>query len=77
MGIFQRLNEQRGITVVLVTHEQYIAEHTRRIVRLQDGRVVSDAPVPNPRRAVRTGAPAALPVPHFRSWRSGPETPRS
>jgi putative ABC transport system ATP-binding protein len=56
IGIFQELNEQRGITILLVTHEQYLAEHTRRIVRLQDGRVVSDAPVPNPLRAVRASA---------------------
>jgi putative ABC transport system ATP-binding protein len=54
MRIFQELNEQHGITIVLVTHEQTIAEHTRRIVRLQDGLVVSDEPVPNPRRAVGT-----------------------
>ena len=59
MRIFQELNEQRGITIVLVTHEQYIAEHTRRIVRLQDGQVVSDEPVQNPLRAQRPGAPEA------------------
>jgi putative ABC transport system ATP-binding protein len=47
MRIFQELNEQRGITVMLVTHEQDIAEHTRRIVRLQDGLVVSDVAVEN------------------------------
>jgi putative ABC transport system ATP-binding protein len=52
MRIFQDLNEQRGITILLVTHEEDIAEHTRRIVRLQDGLVVSDEPVPNPRQAV-------------------------
>lgn len=57
MRIFQELNEQRGITIVLVTHEQYIAEHTRRIVQLQDGRVVSDEPVQNPLRALRASAP--------------------
>jgi putative ABC transport system ATP-binding protein len=60
IGIFQELNEQRGITILLVTHEQYLAEHTRRIVQLQDGRVVSDAPVPNPLRAVRASASDGL-----------------
>ncbi len=57
MRIFQELNEQRGITVMLVTHELEIAEHTRRIVRLQDGQVVSDEPVPNPRRVLRVSVP--------------------
>ncbi|MCX6030399.1 MAG: ABC transporter ATP-binding protein [Chloroflexi bacterium] len=51
MGIFQRLNEERGITVILVTHEPEIAEHTRRIVHLYDGKVLSDSPVANQRRA--------------------------
>ena len=52
MRIFQELSEERRITVVFVTHEPDIAEHTRRIVRLADGLIVSDTPVQNPRRAV-------------------------
>jgi putative ABC transport system ATP-binding protein len=51
MRIFQELNENRGITIMFVTHEPDIAAHTRRIVRLQDGRIVSDTPVLRPRRA--------------------------
>jgi putative ABC transport system ATP-binding protein len=51
MRIFQELNEQRGITILFVTHESDIAEHTRRIVRLADGLIVSDAPVAVTRRA--------------------------
>jgi putative ABC transport system ATP-binding protein len=50
MRIFHELNE-RGMTIMFVTHEPDIAQHTRRIVRLQDGRIVSDAPVLSPRRA--------------------------
>ena len=42
MRIFRDLNEQRGITIMLVTHEPDIAQHTRRIVRLHDGLIVSD-----------------------------------
>jgi putative ABC transport system ATP-binding protein len=57
MRIFQALNEQRGMTVVLVTHEEEIAQHTQRIVRLQDGLVVSDTPVSNPLQAARASAP--------------------
>jgi putative ABC transport system ATP-binding protein len=51
MRIFQELNEERGITIIFVTHEPDIAEHTRRIVRLQDGLIVSDNPVRRPRQA--------------------------
>ena len=51
MAIFQRLNEEQGMTVIFVTHEPDIAEHTRRIIRLMDGRIVADAPVVNQRRA--------------------------
>lgn len=44
MVIFQNLNETQGITVILVTHEPHLAAHTRRIVRLADGRIVEDKP---------------------------------
>jgi putative ABC transport system ATP-binding protein len=42
MGIFQALNVERGLTIVLVTHERDIAEYGTRIVAFRDGRVVSD-----------------------------------
>jgi putative ABC transport system ATP-binding protein len=45
MGIFQRLNEDTGLTIVLVTHEPDIAEYGTRIVAFRDGRVLSDRPV--------------------------------
>jgi len=41
MALFDTLN-RRGNTIVLVTHEEDIAEHARRIVRILDGRVVDD-----------------------------------
>ncbi len=47
MAIFQQLNEEKGITVVFVTHEFDIARHTKRIVRLVDGVVDRDEPVMN------------------------------
>jgi putative ABC transport system ATP-binding protein len=44
ISVFRSLN-QEGITVVLVTHEMDIAEQTRRIIRLYDGKVTSDEKV--------------------------------
>ncbi|HJZ78494.1 MAG TPA: ABC transporter ATP-binding protein [Vicinamibacterales bacterium] len=44
MEIFQRLNAERGITIVLITHEPQVAEYGSRIIRFTDGRVVSDQP---------------------------------
>jgi putative ABC transport system ATP-binding protein len=63
MVIFQRLNEEQGITIVFVTHEPDIASHTHRIVRLRDGKILSDEMVADPRRA--TDVLAALPDEHI------------
>ena len=41
MKLFDNLHEQ-GNTLIVVTHEQHIADHARRIVRLSDGNVVAD-----------------------------------
>jgi putative ABC transport system ATP-binding protein len=51
MDIFQRLNRERGITVVLITHEHDIAEYGTRIVSFRDGVVVADKPVTRRRLA--------------------------
>ena len=45
MGIFQRLNRERGITVLVITHERDIAEYADRIITCRDGLIVSDHPV--------------------------------
>jgi putative ABC transport system ATP-binding protein len=51
MGLFQRLNIERGITVLLITHEMDIAEYGTRIVTFRDGQVVADRPVTRRRDA--------------------------
>jgi len=50
MAVFQRLNDD-GKTVVLITHEQDIAEHAKRVVVFRDGRIVDDQEVAKRRRA--------------------------
>ena len=61
LGIFQRLNQERGITVLLITHEADIAEYGTRLIRFRDGRVVADQPVLHRRNAA--DGLAALPPP--------------
>ncbi len=45
MEIIQKLNEEAGHTVILITHETYTAEHAQRIIQLRDGRIESDRKV--------------------------------
>ena len=51
MEIFQRLNRERGITLVLVTHETDIAQYADRVVVFKDGKIKSDYQIENPRDA--------------------------
>jgi len=53
MGIMQTLNEQQGITVMLVTHEPDIAQYAKRVILFKDGLVIEDRPVLN--RTLVTG----------------------
>lgn len=47
MSIFQRLNEEQGITVILVTHENHIAQHAHRIIHVLDGKLARDELIEN------------------------------
>ena len=40
--VIQQLNQERGITVILVTHDRWVARHTRRVIILADGLTVAD-----------------------------------
>jgi len=60
MDIFQRLRQDRGITIVLITHEPQVAEYGSRIIAFKDGQIVSDQPNQRPRVAV--GELALLPA---------------
>jgi putative ABC transport system ATP-binding protein len=48
IGIFQSLHLENEQTVILVTHDPFIARHTNRIIKISDGRIISDELNPEP-----------------------------
>ncbi|WLI90717.1 ABC transporter permease [Massilia sp. R2A-15] len=57
METLVRLNEEQGVTIIVVTHERDIAAYTQRVITMRDGRVVTDEL--NPPRAATIEAGAA------------------
>jgi putative ABC transport system ATP-binding protein len=51
MEIFQRLNRERGITLILVTHEHDIADYADRVIVFKDGKIKKDYAIDQPRNA--------------------------
>ncbi len=49
LDTFQRLHQEQGRTIVLITHEPYVAEHAERIINIRDGNIVEDGKVKNRR----------------------------
>ncbi|MBK6646963.1 MAG: ABC transporter ATP-binding protein [Anaerolineales bacterium] len=54
MDLFQSLHRDNGQTVIVVTHDAHVARHTGRIIKISDGKIVSDEINPNP---IKAGAP--------------------
>ena len=54
LAIFQELNRNLGLTVVLVTHDPHVARHAQRLIELEDGRIVADEPVADRLQALRS-----------------------
>ena len=57
LKMFQRLNDEEGITIILVTHDLNVANHAKRVIRMKDGVIVDEG---SPLRVLRAGA--ELPV---------------
>ncbi len=59
MGIFETLNRELGLTVVIVTHEAEVAHHTRRVVHVRDG-LIEEGAAPRALGALDRPAPTGL-----------------
>jgi putative ABC transport system ATP-binding protein len=49
LDTFQQLHQKQGRTIVLITHEPYVAEHAERIIHIRDGNIIEDGKVKNRR----------------------------
>jgi putative ABC transport system ATP-binding protein len=59
LGLFETLS-RKGNTIIVVTHEEEVAQHARRIIRIRDGLIAADEVNPNPRAAKRMEALATV-----------------
>jgi putative ABC transport system ATP-binding protein len=73
MGIFQRLNIERGITIVLITHEMDIAEYGTRLVRFRDGKIQIDQKITHRRDAAAELAKLPPPEPELETVPADPK----
>ena len=73
MGIFQRLNIERGITIVLITHEMDIAEYGTRLVRFRDGKIQIDQKISHRRDAAAELAKLPPPEPELETVPADPK----
>jgi len=64
LAMFKQLNQEHGITIVLVTHDAEVARHARRIIRIRDGVIEDGAPavgLPPPEQRPSSSVPTAKP----------------
>lgn len=61
LSLFEQLS-RRGNTIIVVTHEEEVAQHARRIIRIRDGLIAADEVNPNPRAARLVGAAERVPA---------------
>jgi len=61
LHMFQELNEQAGITIIIVTHDANVAKHAQQIIRIHDGLIVDDTHGAAAKAALGTAAPGGVP----------------
>ena len=61
LRIFQELNEQGGITIIIVTHDANVAKHAQQIIRIHDGLIVEDTLDASTEAALGPTAPGGVP----------------
>jgi len=55
LGTFQQLHQEHSRTIVLITHESYVAEHAERLIHIRDGSIIDDIQIKN-RRVINNNA---------------------
>jgi len=62
LRLLQRLNQEEGLTIILVTHDENVARHASRVIRINDGAIVDEGQ-PSERRRLNSTQTANLPPP--------------
>ncbi|HYQ93127.1 MAG TPA: ABC transporter permease [Candidatus Competibacteraceae bacterium] len=68
LRLFQQLNAEEGVTIILVTHDEHVARYAKRTIRIRDGTIVTEGAISTLSQA-ETGTTAS--PPNWREWQGG------